>query len=58
MARRPNKTEREIAEHPERFDFGDIPPARKKVPAQEKRLDDMRPKWAKDIAESARFRPL
>lgn len=38
-------------ERPELFDFGDIPAARKKIPAQEKRLDDMRPQWAKDLID-------
>ncbi len=41
---------REITEHPEKFDFGDIPPDRKIYPDQEKRLDDMRPLWAKELA--------
>lgn len=47
------KIRREITEHPEKFDFGDIPPARKIYPDQEKRLDDMRPQWAKELAGEA-----
>ena len=50
MAKRLTKIEREMRDHPEKFDFGDIPPDRKIYPDQEKRLDDLRPQWAKDLA--------
>ena len=50
MAKKLTRIEREIRDHPEKFDFGDIPPARKKIPAQEARYDEMRPQWAKDLA--------
>ena len=36
--------------HPERFDYGDIPPDRAIIPAQEARYDEMRPQWAKDLS--------
>jgi hypothetical protein len=52
MPKKLSKIEREIRDHPERFDFGDVPPDRVNIPAQEKRLDDMRPQWAKDLAAS------
>ena len=51
MAKKLTKIEREMAEHPEKFDFADIPPDRLIYPEQEKRLDDMRPQWAKDLAD-------
>ena len=50
MAKKLTKIEREMRDHPEKFDFGDIPAARKKIPAQEARYDAMRPQWAKDLA--------
>ena len=50
MAKRLTRMEREIRDHPEKSDFGDIPAARKIYPDQEKLLDDMRLQWAKDLA--------
>lgn len=47
-----SKIQRLIRDHPERFDFSDIPADRVKIPEQEKRMDDMRPQWAKDLAGS------
>lgn len=41
----------QIEHHPERFDYGDIPPARVKIPEQEARMDALRPQWAKDMAQ-------
>lgn len=49
MTKKLTKIEREMTEHPEKFDFADIPPARKIYPDQEKRLDDMEPQWFKDL---------
>lgn len=50
MVKKLTKLQQEMEDHPEKFDFGDIPAARKIYPEQEKRLDDMRPQWAKDLA--------
>ena len=50
MPKKLSRIERLIRDHPERFDYGDVPPARKKIPAQEKAYDDMEPQWAKDLA--------
>jgi hypothetical protein len=44
------RIQRLMDEHPEKFDFSDIPPDRVKIPAQEKWYDDNRPQWAKDLA--------
>jgi len=49
MAKKLSRIEREIRDHPEKFDFQDVPPARKKNPAQEAAWDAMRPQWAKDL---------
>jgi hypothetical protein len=43
------KIRREIKEHPEKFDFQDVPPARKKIPEQEAWFEEHRPQWAKDM---------
>ncbi len=48
------KIQKLMRDRPEMFDFGDIPPACVKIPAQEKRLDDMRPQWAKDLIGSSK----
>lgn len=50
MAKKLTRIQRLMDERPEMFDFGDIPDARKKIPAQEARYDAMRPQWAKDLA--------
>ncbi len=50
MAKKLTRIQREIRDHPEKFDFGDVPPARKKNKVQEAKMDAMRPQWAKDLA--------
>jgi hypothetical protein len=50
MPKKLTRIEREIRDYPERFDYADIPPNRVKIPANEKRLDDMEPQWFKDVA--------
>ncbi len=52
MPKKLTRIEREMRDHPEKFDFGDVPPARVKIPEQEARYDEMRPQWAKDLAAS------
>ncbi len=52
MAKKLTRIERLIRDHPDKFDFADIPADRVKIPAQEKAMDDMRPQWAKDLAAS------
>lgn len=49
MAKKLTKIEREIREHPDKFDFGDIPAPRKKIPRQEAAYDALSPQWAKDL---------
>lgn len=56
MARKLSTIEREIRDHPDKFDFGDIPPDRVKIPAQEKAYDDLAPLWAKSLA-ARKLRP-
>ena len=41
------RIQRDIAEHPERYDFGDIPPNRVLIPAQEAAYDALAPDWVK-----------
>ena len=41
------KIEREIRDHPERFDFGDIPADRKVSAAQKAAEDALAPDWVK-----------
>lgn len=50
MAKKLTRIEREIRDHPDKFDFADIPADRVKIPEQEARYDAMRPQWAKDLA--------
>ncbi len=54
MAKKLTKIQKLMRDRPEMVDFGDVPPARKIIPAQEKRLDDMRPQWAKDLIGNKR----
>lgn len=51
MAKKLTKIQKLMDERPEMFDFGDIPADRKIYAEQEKRLDDMRPQWAKYLAD-------
>ena len=51
MAKKLTRIERDIAEHPERYDYGDVPRDHRIIPAQEARYDAMRPQWAKDLAD-------
>ena len=52
MAKKLTRIEREIRDHPEKFDYGDIPPDRKIFPEQEKRLAEARPQWLKELVGS------
>lgn len=52
MAKKLTKIERKMRDHPEKFDFGDIPPARKVHPEQEQWFRDARPQWLKDLVGS------
>ena len=49
MAKRLNRTQRKIRDHPERFDFGDIPSDQRISLSQRKAYDALRPQWAKDL---------
>ena len=51
MAKKLTRIERDIAEHPERYDYGDIPRDHKIIPAQEAAYDALRPQWAKDLVD-------
>ncbi len=50
MAKRLTRIERLIRDHPEKFDYADIPPDYKLSPAEEARNAAARPKWLKDLA--------
>ena len=52
MTKKLTRIEREMRDHPEKFDYGDVPPDRKKIPAQEAAYDAMRPQWLKDLIGS------
>jgi hypothetical protein len=54
MSKKLSRIEREIRDHPEKFDYADIPPDYKLTPAQKARYDAMRPQWAKDLAGNKR----
>ena len=47
MAKRLTRIEREIRDHPEKFDFGDIPPDYKLTPEQQASYDAMAHDWVK-----------
>ena len=47
MTKRLTRIERDIAEHPERYDFQDVPPDHREIPAQEAAYEALRPQWAK-----------
>jgi hypothetical protein len=49
MAKKLTKVEREMRNHPERFDFGDIPPMRSGAAwdAYNREMDKLEPAWAK-----------
>jgi hypothetical protein len=49
MPKKLSRIEREMRDHPEKFDYPDFPPLRKLTPAQQARYDAMRPQWAKDL---------
>jgi len=53
MSKKLSRIEREIRDHPDKFDFADIPPDRKKIPAQEKRMDDLAPDWVKRFKKNS-----
>ena len=50
MAKRLSRIERDIRDHPEKYDYYDIPLEDKVTPAQQAIYDDMRPQWAKMLA--------
>jgi len=49
MAKRLSRIEREIKEHPSKFDFADIPPDYKIGPVEQARDEAARPQWLKDL---------
>ena len=54
MAKKLTKIQKLMDEHPEKFDFSDIPPDRVLIPEQEKWYDDNAPQWAKDLIGNKR----
>ena len=47
MTRKLSKVDREIRDHPERFDFGDVPPMGSLTPEHARQLDERRPDYIK-----------
>lgn len=54
--KRSAKLQREMDEHPERFDFGDIPPDRVRIEANEASIQAGKPQWLKRLVERRRER--
>lgn len=52
MAEKLTRMEREIRDHPEKFDFGDIPRDHKISAAQEAAYDALAPDWVKRSKEN------
>jgi hypothetical protein len=51
MAKKLTKVEREMRDHPERFDFGDIPPMQSGAAwdAYNREMGDREPRWFKEM---------
>jgi hypothetical protein len=50
-----SKIEREMRDHSERFDYGDIPPMGTATPTYNRQMDERRPAWLKAmLAERAK----
>ncbi len=50
MPQKLTRIEREIRDHPDKFDFADIPPDYKIGPVEQARDEAARPQWLKDLA--------
>jgi len=53
MRKKLSKIEREIRDHPDKFDFADIPADYKLTPAQKARYDDLAPDWVKRFKKNS-----
>jgi hypothetical protein len=56
MAKKLSKIQKLMRDRPEMFDYGDCPPNRVLIPAQEKWYDDNAPDWVKRNNENAAYR--
>jgi hypothetical protein len=55
MPKKLSRIEREMRDHPEKFDFGDFPPLRKITPAQQASYDALAPDWVKRFKKNTAY---